>query len=632
MNATPDSRRRARPQSKEEPSSGASGLSQALLVIAGGVCLFFLFAMLAAVVYSFQYAGRIFPGVSAAGVDLSALSPEEAAARLRERIIFPEAGKIVFQDGEKVWTVRPLDLGMSLDAEATAQVAYSIGRHSDPFTRLSEKLAAWYAGQDVAPLLIYNEHMAQDYLKRIAAEVDIPTVEASLKVDGTQVVVRPGQVGHTVDVQATLQQLETQMRTLSDGIVPLTASDSPPVILDAEKQAEIARQILSAPLVLQTPDAKEGDPGPWTLEPARLGAMLSIVRVQGDEGMQYQVELSKDALRTYVTSLALSLARTEANARFVFNDETHKLDVIQPAVIGRSLDVEASLLAIDEKLAKGEHTVPLVVAYTQPEIGDDVTAEKLGITQQVAQTTTYFYGSSGDRLKNIETAASRFHGVLVAPGATFSMAEIMGDVSLETGYAEALIIYGDRTIKGVGGGVCQVSTTLFRTVFFGGYPVIERYPHAYRVYYYEQNAANQVDSSMAGLDATVFVPLVDFKFKNDSEYWILMETYTNTAGRSLTWKFYSTPDGRKVDWQTTGLQNTVEPDEPQYIENPELAQGEIRQVDYEVAGADVTITRTVTRNGQTLFTDQFATHYLPWRAIYEYGPGTNFSGRNVIIR
>jgi vancomycin resistance protein YoaR len=225
-------------------------------------------------------------------------------------------------------------------------------------------------------------------------------------------------------------------------------------------------------------------------------------------------------------------------------------------------------------------------------------------------------------LQNIETAAASFHGLLVPPGATFSMAEVLGDISLDNGYAEALIIYGNRTIQGVGGGVCQVSTTLFRTVFFGGYPIVERYPHAYRVTYYEQNAGGGVNQRLAGLDAAVFVPEVDFKFTNDTPYWLLMETYFNRAGRSLTWKFYSTSDGRSVEWDSTGLQNITTPEEPIYQENPELAKGEINQIDYEVDGADVTIYRTVHRNGQVYFEDSFATHYLPWRAIYEYGPGT----------
>jgi vancomycin resistance protein YoaR len=319
-------------------------------------------------------------------------------------------------------------------------------------------------------------------------------------------------------------------------------------------------------------------------------------------------------------NIAPPLSRDPQNARFIFNDDTRKLEVIQPAVIGRALDVDSSLAQINQQLLSGNHNVDLVMQTTNPAVTNDTTAESLGITELTSEYTSYFYGSDAARIQNISTAASRFHGLLIAPGASFSMADVLGDVSLDTGYAEALIIFGDRTIKGVGGGVCQVSTTLFRTVFFGGYQVDERWFHAYRVKYYEQTASGGHDENLAGLDATVFAPQVDFRFTNDSPDWLLMETYPTKT--SLTWKFYSTSDGRSVDWQTSGLQNVVEPPDPLYEENPDLQKDEIKQVDWAVAGADVTVTRTVTRDGSIIHDDTFNTHYLPWQAKYQYGPGT----------
>ena len=198
-------------------------------------------------------------------------------------------------------------------------------------------------------------------------------------------------------------------------------------------------------------------------------------------------------------------------------------------------------------------------------------------------------------------------------GYTFDrIAEVMN------GFTEALIIYGGRTIKGVGGGVCQVSTTLFRTVFFAGFPIVERVPHAYRVSYYEETASGR-DPSLAGLDATVYFPLVDFKFRNDSPYWILMET--SVSGDSLTWKLYSTYDGRTVQWDTTGVQNVVPAPDPLFQSNADLNAGQITQTDYAANGADVTVSRTVVKDGAVYFQDQVKTHYEPWQAVCEYAPG-----------
>jgi vancomycin resistance protein YoaR len=586
------------------------------------MALFFVFIGAAVIGYDFLYAGKIFPGITVAGVKLSGLQPEEAAARLGARLVYPTNGKIVFQDGTKVWVARPVDVGLYLDPDTSVQAAYALGRSGSIFSRLGDQFDAWYFGIDLPPLLIYDEKIARGFAAGIASQIDRPAIEASLEVNGTNVIVQPGQMGRTLDINATLAPLETQLRGLTDGILPVVIEESTPAILDASQQAEIARKILSAPLVLQLPEAAEGDPGPWTFKQDQLAAMLSIERVEAVDGAHYQVGLNPDSLRAFLESLTARLARSPQDARFIFNDDTRQLDPLQPAIIGRSLDVEATIQAVNEGLAAGQHNLQVSLQYTQPAVADSATAAELGITELVSSQTSYFYGSSGSRIQNIEIASSRFHGLMVAPGATFSMAEVLGDVSLDNGYAEALIIYGNRTIKGVGGGVCQVSTTLFRTAFFGGFPVAERYPHAYRVYYYELNAANQVNTSLAGLDATVFVPVVDFKFTNDTPNWLLMETYVNAAGRSLTWKFYSTSDGRTVDWDSTGLQNIVDPPEPVYQENPDLAKNEVKQVDWGVAGADVSVTRTVMRDGQVYFTDTFNTHYLPWADVYEYGPGT----------
>lgn len=608
--------------SRQPAYTSPSPLLQALIALAGGMLLFILIMFAVVVAYDMAYSGEIYPGVSMAGMDLSGLPPEEAAALIAQQVTYADTGKIVFQEDEKVWIAKPADVGLYLDAETSAVAAYSLGRRGNPVHRLLVKFEAWYWGKDLPPLLVYDERVARQYLTGIAAQINQPTVEASLSVNSVDVEVRPGQIGRSVELEKTLAPLSGQLSSLTDGILPVVMVESPPVILDVTEQAELARAILSAPLTLQVPDAQEGDPGPWTIEPDRLAQLLTIERVESPAGAHYQVGLEAEGLRSFLEEQSPKLSRSPSDARFIFNDETRQLEVTQPAVIGRSLDVDATIQAINSRLVEGEHTLSVAVDITEPAVMDHMTGEQLGIRELVSEQTTFFYGSSPARIQNIQIAASRFHGVLVPPGATFSMAEVLGDVSLDNGYAEALIIFGDRTIEGVGGGVCQVSTTLFRTVFFGGFPVAERHSHAYRVSYYELNAASQINTRMAGLDATVFVPVVDFKFTNDTPHWLLMETYTNVPGRSLTWKFYSTSDGRSVEWDTTGLQNVVEPPDTVYQENPKLAQGETKQVDWAVAGADVTVNRTVLRDGGVYFSDKFSTHYVPWRAVIEYGPGT----------
>lgn len=596
--------------------------AQMLTALLGGFLLFLLATLIWTTAYQLFYAGRIFPGVNVAGVDLSGLTPSQAAVHLAQTLSYPYTGRILLRDGERLWLVTPAEVGMTFDASASAQAAYKIGRRGTPFTSLSQQWDARQGKASVRPVIVFDQRVAYSYLQKLADEINRPVIEANLQLQGTEVVATPGQIGRTLNVEASLTALAAQLQTFRDGEVILTVQEQPPELLDVSAQAETARQILSAPLVLILPGAAEGDPGPWTFNAETMANMLNVQRLKSNGATEIQVGLDPEALRQSLTGIAPQVNRSPENARFYFDDPSGQLVLIQNAKIGRTLDIDASIVEINRRLLLGEHTIPLVIQSTEPQINDTITAQELGIRELVGSYTSYYYGSSAERIQNIQAAAERFHGVLVAPGETFSMGQQLGDISLDNGFAEALIIYGGRTIKGIGGGVCQVSTTLFRAVFFAGYPINERHSHAYRVSYYEQTASGSKDDTLAGLDATVYFPLVDFKFTNDTPYWLLMETYTNVGARTLTWKLYSTSDGRTVSWETSGPVNRVPPPKPLFEENPELGKNVIKQVDWAAEGADVTVTRTVYRNGVAYFTDIFKTHYEPWQAVCQFGPGT----------
>jgi vancomycin resistance protein YoaR len=589
---------------------------QVVAALISGVTLFFGILIAWTLAYQLLYAGRIFPGVSVAGVDVSGMTPPDAAVKLNESLSYPISGKILFRDGEKAWAASPAELGMVFNPSSSAVTAYEVGRSGGLFGALTGQMRARGSGLSVPPVIIFDQRVAYQFLRNISLQVDQPLQEAGLNLEGTNVVASTGQVGRELKIDATLVYLGAQLQTFSDGEVPLVVQEITPQILDVSAQADTARRILSQPLTLVVPDTVQGAPEPFVFDVQVLANMLGVQRTQ--EGVQ--VVLNTPGLTDMLGPVKDRTDRPSTNAKFIFNDETRQLEVIEPSQTGLVVDVDATVLAINEALLRGEHTVSLVVKVDEPQVPASVTGAELGITELIMSETSYFYGSSSERIQNIQAASSSFHGLLVAPGETFSMGEHMADVSLENGFAEALIIYGGRTIKGVGGGVCQVSTTLFRTVFNAGFPVVERYPHAYRVSYYEQTASGSVDPRLAGLDATVYFPLVDFKFKNDSPYWILMETYVNVNARTLTWKFYSTSDGRSVTWNTTGPSQVVAAPPPLFEENLELSKNEMKQVDWAANGAEVTVTRTVSQNGVVLFEDQFTTHYEPWRAVCEFGP------------
>jgi len=594
---------------------------QALTALCTGIFIFIFILFFAITIFQLTYNGKIFPGVNVGNISIGGLTVDEAKVRLTQSSQFSDSNHLTLKYLNESISVGVAQLGIRLDAASTAKEAFQFGR-SFPFKKwVWQQMLIFAPHIDLAPVLIFDEQAAVDLLRKIGTEWDQPLVEAGLKVDGTRVTATTSQIGQALVMNTSLAAIREHFIKSKSGIIDLQVDEQHPSMMDANEFIPLAQKILDQPFIIETPESDGHLKRTWTITPENLAPML-VFKISGKETSSILPQINEEYLSGMLESISEQVISVPEKPRFIFNDDTRKLDLLSAGKNGRTLDIKASMEIIQNALANGDHQAIISVDYHIPEVSDSSSAQELGITELVHQESSYFYGSDQARIHNIETAANQFHGLLVPPGEVFSMANAMGEISLDSGYSEALIIYNGKTIEGIGGGVCQVSTTLFRTAFFTGFPIVERHPHAYRVSYYEKVSSNIRDSNLAGLDATVYIPLVDLKFKNDTPYWLLMETYVNQPASRLTWKFYSTNDGRTVRWATTGPINTVQPKKPLYQLNTELDTGETKQIDWEAEGADVTVSRTVFRDGDILFDDTFFTRYEPWRAIYEYGPGT----------
>jgi vancomycin resistance protein YoaR len=330
--------------------------------------------------------------------------------------------------------------------------------------------------------------------------------------------------------------------------------------------------------------------------------------------------VDENAARNWLTQFQDELTREPVRARYYFNDNTRELVLVEPHVNGRELDIEATLASFMEHVTTNDRSLPFQLREVVPTVHAGATAEELGITELITENTTWFRGSTLERKHTIARAAANFYGIVVAPGETFSFNQYLGDVSEEDGYETGLIIYGGRTIEGVGGGVCQVSTTLFQSAFWAGFPIEERWEHGYRVGYYD-------DGEGAGMDATIYSPIVDLKFTNNTPHHLLIENYYNENFESLTFKFYSTSMGREVIKGDVQVSNVVPPQPDVWEFNEELEEGEVLQVDWAVEGADYRVPREVyNANGELLIQEVWSSHYIPWQNIYQYGPGVDPPG------
>lgn len=570
-----------------------------------------IFSIGSVMTFERYYADRIYPGVSIWGVEIGGMDREEAVAVLKDEPRLDES-LITLRGSDRSWHPSPNDLGLQLRPHATLTHAYRRGRRDPWIVSLPSHLRLLAFGVDLPPVILYDPSKARRYLEAVAERVDVAPTDAKLSFEGITPKTQPGRSGRRLDVEATLVALSPVITRLAPAEIDLVTHDIQPTVTDAEPARARAEALLSSPLKLVLPNPQEGDPGPWVIPPERLVAVLEVRVREGTLGLA----LDEEPLRAQLQDLTPALAVDPVNARFSFDEATGQLESIRASRKGRALDVEASVDRIVRALQAGEHRVPLVVRAIPPRFPDTATAEGLGIVELVSEGKSYFIGSPSGRDHNIRLAARRFDGLVIPPGETFSFNRHLGEVTAEAGYDESYITAGEQLEMGIGGGICQVSTTAFRAAFWGGYPITERWPHYQRVGYYE------LLGSEVGMDATVYSPHIDLKFTNDRSASLLIETEVEESGHRLIFRFYSVDDGRRVEKEGPVIKDEIEPGPPIYQLDRGLAAGTVTKWQSEVGGLTAAIERWVyDAAGEVLHHDIFVSEYVPRRAAYHYGPG-----------
>jgi vancomycin resistance protein YoaR len=551
-------------------------------------------------------AGRVLPGVYAWDVDLGGLTRDEAITRLESEFRYPADRYPTLRYGEQIWAVDPAVLGARLDASTTVDTALSVGHRGSLPAQLREQLAVLLDGSLVMPSFSVETSSSSMFLSTIARQVNRPLRNASLSLgEDLSVQVIPGQAGRQVDEEATRQALAQRMGAMTGGEVELVVRESEPLLADvSEAQAQV-RRILSGPVILTAPGSE-----PWTVEPAMLASWL-ILRptTESDGSVSLSVRLDDGQMTRFAEEIATQVARAPSDAQFDFDDGSGTLVAIVDSVPGQILDVTATVSVIESTTASEERTAPLPLVAVRPALASE-DGPSLGIVELIAEGQTSFAGSAAARVQNIAVGAAQFDKLLIAPGETFSFNYYLGEVTAEKGYEEGIIIWGNTTRADVGGGLCQVSSTAFRAAFWAGVPIVERYPHAFRVSYYEPPI---------GLDATIYSPSVDLKWVNDTGHYILIKTYVDRANQTLTFRFYGTNPGRTVEIDGPYESNPVAHGPAVYRDDPTLPKGQTKQIEWPKDGLDVTVYRIIKENGAEVQRDTFFSRYQPWQAVYLVG-------------
>jgi len=591
-------------KSKKAPKKTApvSNLTQILHFLPVFLSLVLIFLTFLA--YELFMSDKFYPFTSAGDTSLSFLSLGQSASILADKISQRSNQTLEFNFNQKIYSVDLATASARLDY-ASLESEFQKTHPSSLYQRLTQNIPHLFTPKLINPKINIT---IDSQLNAISTLVFRPSQKARLIFDETdltgtssaKIQIKEGVNGLELDKDSLTAEVKNYL--LSGQYAPnlpvkIIHPQSSPVYL--QKLKAILEQSLTEPVKLEF-EQKE-----WVIDTKQL---LTILDLESGQNLI----LDKDKSLNFLTKIAQEIDQEVQEGHFEFSPQTRRVSVFKPSIEGRKLDVEktfALILETLQNLAENPKIISLPVDTIEPKIKtSDV--NNLGIKELLGQGVSRFAGSIQNRIYNIQLAASRINGVLIAPGETFSFNAEVGDISAASGYKQAYVIKSGRTVLDDGGGVCQVSTTVFRAVLNAGLPVVQRVAHAYRVGYYEQGFP-------PGLDATIFAPSVDFQFKNDTQNHILIQAYT--SGTTLYVDLYGTPDGRFVSLTKSSVTNLTPPPPELRQDDPTLPKGEVKQVDWPAWGATVQFSRTVKRGTETLIQETFKSNYKAWQAVYLVG-------------
>jgi vancomycin resistance protein YoaR len=527
--------------------------------------------------------GKILPGVSARGIDVGGLTKEQAVSKLDVATNVYLGGKSSYGVDGKLYQISPAEIGVSYDNKAMVEELYKLGRSGNILSDIATQTALPFTAEDMMQVnidgVLYSTAMVS-----LNNQIALPSQNAQYVLGGAGLEVTPEKSGRRLNMGLAMLNLTRQFSELRPVIdLPIEAVSPDQTSENLLLQKDRVSKLVNAPLKLNYADKAWDISTNQILQwlsasnhyiPQQPNLLTSLIRINQNYS---DLELNKNSIKNFLGPLAGEINIEAIDAQLSIADG--RATVFKQSRDGKTLNVEASSNSIISALASGQNrSVDLAVDTRKAEVNDG-NIDKLGIKELIGEGVSYFPGSSWQRLQNIRVGTSRYQGILIKPGQIFSFGEYLGEVGPAQGYAESKVILEGRQEFQYGGGLCQVSSTMFRAALNAGLPIVQRTNHAFQVSYYTQ------PYGVPGVDATIYYPAVDLKFKNDTSRHILVQTELN--GTTLHFRFYGTKE----------------------------KEGRVRGPFFNFGSLDpntpsqTTFYRDVVVNGQVAKTDTFTTYY-----------------------
>jgi vancomycin resistance protein YoaR len=563
--------------------------------------LFLLLSIIATVVVlGFVFAGSpttLASGVTIDGIDVGGMHAKDARALLQRRSDAVANKPVMFLAGGTRYSIRPHELGVEPDWKAAVAAAQRQGDGFGPIRAL-KRLDVQVFGADVTPPTTVLNGALQYELGLIAKDANRAPRDAAVVRHGLRIAVQPAQAGRILDRVAAARTIVEALAALdrSTARVELPFRVQQPrvraaALASAARQARIA---LSAPVHLELGRTR------WLLSRAKVARLIELP-VDG----RTQLRVGGRAAENWLVHLGKRVENPAHDATFAVNGSHVRVVPARPGVRLDGVAATRALLRAALKRRLELRVAQLPVKDSPAQLSTEA-ARAMHITAQVSGYTTEF-GGVPNRIHNVQLVAHLVDEKLIAPGSTFSFNKTTGDRNAEKGFLVAPVIVNGELTTGLGGGVCQVSTTVFNAAFDAGLKITERTNHALYISHYPQ-----------GRDATVNYPDVDLQFVNDTGNWLLLRTFVSSS--SLTVSLYGTPVHRKVTSTTSPLVSHGVPPVKKTID-PSLKPGEKVVDDPGTPAMTTSVSRDVyAPNGKLLYHDTWYSSYRALPKLVRLGP------------
>lgn len=550
-----------------------------------------------------QCSGKIYPGVFVNGIDVSGMTVEDSERALRAELAQFEAEAVTYRFGDRSWTASLSDLGMAVDYRSAIDSAMGMIRSGSILDRY-DSLIRQEDRHEVSLFLRQERPMVQQFLLHVAEEIDEEPRNARLYKSGREIKVLPHREGRRLDIDAAREATERLVRQGQPVTIELSVAPIHPEVAadDLAAAGEEAARLVSEPVVFTYGDAE------YVFDTDQLASALKI-------GSDSSVALDVSALESRLAEIERDVSVAPKNVTLAWDGGLY---VVENDVPGQRLDREAMVKRLQVAAASDARVEPLPVQEVKAAARAD-NLEELKLETHLASGSSSFAGSSYERAANVAVSARNINYKLIGPGEEFSFNDLLGPITEDYGYIAGSIIQGDFAETDIGGGVCQVSTTVFRAAQNAGFQFAEWNPHSWRLAFYE------ADGSSPGLDAAIYQPNseweyeLDLRFVNPLDSWMLLQLVVD--GDWVSAHFYGKDPGWTVEVFPARISDPKPIPDPVEKVNSALAPGERRLVGQAQPGYTVWVRRKVTAADGTVISDgDFVSDYVSQPEAWEVGP------------